>query len=300
MIKKHVFVVFFRFTYCILNIFYYYMSYNNEKKTMNFITGEKIQLSCDHFIGIERDFRYNPNIYKARNKFLDINKINDYFENKKKIFCYNSPFISLELLTNKLKFMKNPFTLVFHNSDESLNEKHLILFENLSLLECIYAQNVIINHEKVIPIPIGLANSQWIHGNPQIHKEVYEMTIIKTKNIYFNFNIGNNPNKRQICYDIINKKDISWNKNLPYKNYLIELKKHKFAICPEGNGIDTHRFWECLYMNTIPICLKNTITTYYKKYFPIVLLDDWRELDITKLKYTTFDHKHLNIENLGI
>lgn len=35
--------------------------------------------------------------------------------------------------------------------------------------------------------------------------------------------------------------------------YLEELANSIFAVCPRGNGIDTHRLWEALYCNTIPI-----------------------------------------------
>lgn len=74
------------------------------------------------------------------------------------------------------------------------------------------------------------------------------------------------------------------------------MKQHKYAICPEGNGIDTHRFWECLYMNTIPICLKNKVTKHYKQYFPIILLNNWEELDVSKLSYSTIDHQYLHMD----
>ncbi len=148
-------------------------------------------------------------------------------------------------------------------------------------------------HEKVYPLPIGLANSQWPHGNSKIYHEVYEMDIKKTKEIYFNFNLNTNRQKRHICYHEIKNKGIVWNNNLSYREYLIELKKHKFCICPEGNGIDTHRFWECLYMNVIPICKKNILTEYYSKIFPLVLLNDWKDLDVSDLQYTVNINKHL-------
>jgi hypothetical protein len=63
------------------------------------------------------------------------------------------------------------------------------------------------------------------------------------------------------------------NKN--YREYLIELKKHKYAICPEGNAIDTHRFWECIYMGVIPICKRNKVVEYFSKNFEINIVDDW-------------------------
>ena len=32
---------------------------------------------------------------------------------------------------------------------------------------------------------------------------------------------------------------------------------YSFELCPEGNGMDTHRFYEALFLNTIPIVKKN-------------------------------------------
>ena len=49
-------------------------------------------------------------------------------------------------------------------------------------------------------------------------------------------------------------------------------------------------------MNTIPICLKNKVTEYYKQYFPIILLNDWQELDVNKLSYSEVDHQYLDLE----
>lgn len=262
---------------------------------MEFISGEKIQFLCNHFVGTDGDFRFNPKVAQYKNRFIYLGS-NANFNNKLLIFCYTHLLDNINELVLTLKGMQNPFKLVLHNSDRNFNHEYLILFEKLPLLQYIYTQNINVEHEKVIPLPIGLANSQWPHGNSKIHQEIYDMPIEKSKEIYFNFNKNTNKEKRNKCYDEIIKKGITWNNNMPYKEYLIELKRHKYAICPEGNGIDTHRFWECLYMNTIPICLKNTLTEYYKKYFPIIILNDWKELDINKLLYSTIDHQYLDME----
>ena len=264
---------------------------------MDFITGEKIQFKCDHFIGSDKDFGSNPTERKYRNKFIYINHDKE-INNKSLIFCYGHLLIHINKLINILKKMKNPFKLIFHNSDAKFSNKDLILFKELPLLECVYTQNMDVNYDKVIPLPIGLANERWKHGDSEIYKEIYETSIEKTKEIYFNFSVNTNPSKRNKCRADIMGKGIKWNKDLSYREYLIELKRHKYAICPEGNGIDTHRFWECLYMDTIPICLKNRITEHYKKYFPIILLDKWKDLDVNELVYSKIDHKYLDINTL--
>ena len=153
-------------------------------------------------------------------------------------------------------------------------------------------------HENVHPLPIGLANSMWTHGNPIVHKEIFEKHVDKTKEIYFNFNISTNVAKRTECFNAIKPLGITWSNNLPYKEYLMELKRHKFAICPDGNGIDTHRFWECLYMNVIPICKKNILAEYYGKFFPIVLLNEWEELDVSKLKHSNVNQQFMDMAHI--
>ena len=53
-----------------------------------------------------------------------------------------------------------------------------------------------------------------------------------------------------------------------------ELASYKFAISPEGNGIDCHRTWECLYLGVIPI-VKNSNPMSYFKELPILFVDDY-------------------------
>ena len=271
---------------------------------MIFISGEKIQNLCNIYLGLEH-LTFNPNI--DRDKIININNLKNEYDNPELIYSYTHILdinqnnlqhggIGINSLIEKLLLFKNPFKLVFHNSDKSFNNEHLVLLEKLPLLQYIYTQNMNVVHKKVLPLPIGLANSMWAHGNPEIHQEVYNMPIKKTKEIYFNFTKDTNTEKRTKCYNDIIKKGIKWNENLPYKEYLIELKRHKYAICPEGNGIDTHRFWECLYMNTIPICLKNILTEYYKQYFPIIILNNWQELEVNKLDYSYIDHQYLDMK----
>jgi hypothetical protein len=252
---------------------------------MHFITGENIQFKCDHFVGKKSDFEYNPNVAKFKERFIYIGN-REAIDNKRFIFCYTHLLTDITELINTLLHLKNPFKLVFHNSDENFDKTHLILFDKLPLLECVHTQNMNVVHKNVHPLPIGLANSMWPHGNSVVHKAIFEKHVDKDKEIYFNFEVNTNLAKRTECFNAIKSLGIPWSNTLPYKEYLIELKRHKFAICPEGNGIDTHRFYECLYMNVIPICKKNILTEHYSKFFPIVLLNEWEELDVSKLKHS--------------
>jgi hypothetical protein len=163
--------------------------------------------------------------------------------------------------------------------------------------------NLFIVNKKLVPIPIGIANSMWGHGNLSIWKLILNKTNLsintKPNNIYMNFTVNTNFIKRQLCLNIMLTYNIPNVPNTNYYNYLNLLSTYKFAICPEGNGIDTHRFWECLYLKTIPICLKNTVTLYYSKLFPIILLDKWDDLNLDNLNdnfYNSFTWTPIKLE----
>lgn len=287
---------------------------------MNIITGEKIQNLCDYYIGSIGDFNFNPNIKNQVSKQIIIDNYN--IENIKKlniknIFCYThiidgqmANFSQQKYKDNLLNILINistPFNIIFHNSDGCFFSCHTELLK-ISNLKKIYTQNLSIEpEERIIPLPIGIANSMWRHGNLNIWNQILKNSSLDNKPnyIYFNFNISTNSTKRKLCYDIITSKNIPNIPNTDYLNYLTILSSYKFAICPEGNGLDTHRFWECLYLKVIPICLKNHITEYYSKIFPIVLLDDWTELNIEKIN-KIFEHANwdnydkLNLDNYYI
>ena len=259
---------------------------------MNIITGEKIQNMCDFYIGQDIDFKFNPYIRNQVNKHIDIDNNNSISNIRKlsinNIFCYTH---ILDYYFNKLFTLltniSTQFNIFFHNSDVNFQQKYLKLFE-IKNLNKIYTQNIDINpNDKVIPLPIGIANSMWKHGNLNIWDKIFNEIDLNLKEhfIYFNFNVNTNKIKRQKCFNVILDKNIENLPNKDYFNYLKLLANYKYAICPEGNGIDTHRFHECLYLKVIPICIRNYLTEYYSKYYPIVLLDDWKELDVLVLKH---------------
>tara|TARA_B100000123_G_C25736040_1_gene431574 strand:- start:143 stop:985 length:843 start_codon:yes stop_codon:yes gene_type:complete len=251
------------------------------------ISGEKIQEMCDYYIGKDRDFNYNPRIKVQKEKFICI----ENFDIKtiqtleiSKVFCYTHILVfKLKSLKTILNNIKTKFELYFHNSDSNFEKENLSLLDIENITK-IYTQNINVPiTKKIMPLPIGIANSMWKHGNINIWNNVLIKKVEKSSNIYFNFNINTNKSKRNLCYNIIKSKNIPFVSNTNYENYLEILGKYKFCICPEGNGLDTHRFWECLYLKVIPICLKNKITEYYSTFFPIILLDKWEDLDVNLL-----------------
>ena len=186
-------------------------------------------------------------------------------------------------LYDKLSEFRNPFRLVLHNSDDEFGEKQL---KYLDIPNCkkIYTQNMNVKHPQVEPLPIGIANSCWDWGDSKIMDEVINEGFSDTNPlfIYANFTKGDGVRyeRRKDCYDILSENGIIMQESTDYKTYLQDLKKFKFCLSPEGNGIDCYRTWEALYMRTIPICKRSVMVEEFAKTFPIYIVDDWKEFDI--------------------
>lgn len=60
------------------------------------------------------------------------------------------------------------------------------------------------------------------------------------------------------------------------EEYLKQINSHKFVLCPRGNGLDTHRFWETLYCGSVPIISKSDLPLRnLERYVPILIIDSY-------------------------
>ena len=264
---------------------------------MNIVTGERIQQLCNIYLGFQEDFDYNPVIKQQPNKQLNLNNLHNEIENPYYIFCYSHRIVEL---SRKIHLLKNKFILVTHNSDGEIRECSEVLhILNNTNLDKWYAQNLCFEHPKLNFIPIGIANSQWQHGNLDLfkHKKLYYYSN-KIKNVYFNFNIDTNKNKRSICFHSLKNK-LEWLNNISPQENIFRLSEYKFCICPEGNGVDSHRLWEAIYLKTIPIVIKSEFTQILEKNgIPIIVIDTWDDFDETKLIYNTALFENENYQKI--
>lgn len=80
------------------------------------------------------------------------------------------------------------------------------------------------------------------------------------------------------CFEKLDGVDIA---SLPaiYKRNL----QYPFWLSPRGNGIDCHRTWEALYLDTIPIVWSSTLDSLFAN-LPILVIKDWKEINENFLK----------------
>ncbi len=238
-----------------------------------FITGDSFRALAQHVYDESSDF--NPeDVRHGDIIFIRTGWVNDFFS---KI----EPHI------------KNPYVLISHNEDLSINDEHVSLLEKSGKILHWFAQNLTISHKNFSPIPIGLQNLYYKNGNilanlRTIQKENNSKTITAT--CLFSI-IGNgNAAERQSIVDI--SKKLSWveTKEVRGIEYARTLSISKFILSPAGSGEDCHRTWEALYLGSIPVVKKTPMTTFYSGIgIPLYIVDSWDELEnITEQQLEAF------------
>jgi len=271
------------------------------------LSGERIQSICDIWCGLPEDFNFNPLIRASPAKHFNLAFLISEWNNPRRIFCYGH---RLPLFQEKQHLLQNPFVLVTHNSDENITERYIPLLENPKLIR-IYSQNPCIRHPRLSMIPIGIANSMWPHGSADaVHAaRTLEIPSERREPVYFFFSLGTNRVQRTACYNALVAKGLQFERRgLPYGEYLKRLSSFLFCICPEGNGIDSHRLWECYYCGVVPILKRCVFTSYLvESGLPCLLVDKWEDVEpasLTKELYHSFPirdavvrfHKFLDFE----
>jgi hypothetical protein len=172
--------------------------------------------------------------------------------------------------------------IISHNSDHGIHDKHLKYLEGNNILKW-YCQNRETSHPKLVSLPIGLANSQWPHGNQELITSIRNEKNIKDILVYKNFDINTNYGERQACNIATSNNGIQLSNNTSLENYWRTLSKSVFVVSPPGNGIDCHRIWEALYLHTVPIVKYHESFTQFK-HLPILFINSWEEVTISSLR----------------
>lgn len=215
---------------------------------------------------------------------------------------------------NDAKHIDRKFILISHNSDGNIVDFHKT--PNLGKGDAVanlmpdhlahwFGQNLNCVHPKIESLPIGLENSQWfpeLRKRGKIGLKLREERQIDNL-LYINHNVNTNPAERLEPYQLFAQ--MSWctavqGKNgAGYDEYIDSIYRHSFVLCPDGNGIDTHRLWECLYLGAIPIVKRGINVGFYRD-LPICTVDDWHEISEEFLlrELSRFNVSPLNVVKL--
>ena len=229
-----------------------------------------------------------------------------------------------------LNKMANPFIVLIGGNDftfpDDYNNSNLLIQHDKVIK--IYAQNSIINNDKVFNLPIGLdyhslyfynGTHEWSDKLSPLDPLIQEQELIEIKNSFIdikytlpiaitNFHLAMDgpPRRSQFRKPIYNclknKECIKWLEKQTRNKFWESMNLYTFVLCPFGNGLDTHRAWEVLCLGRIPIIQKSPLNNVYKN-LPVIEIDDWsciNEEFLINKKNEIIDNINSNIYNFDI
>jgi hypothetical protein len=180
--------------------------------------------------------------------------------------------------SNIHRTISKPYVLITHNGDMNIGPSETSLMDEKIIHW--FAQNALVEHPKLTPIPIGLENAHYVEaGRTSLIRRASAQTIEKNDRILVAFTPHTNPQARtRALEDLRNnpRADIC-EQRMSQGDYLEILKAYGYVASPPGNGEDCHRTWEALYVGTTPIVQASVCMKYFKKIsVPVLVLESWK------------------------
>lgn len=276
-----------------------YSLYSMRASSYPFISGDSFRAHCDHIFD-ETSNGINPYAVK----------------DGQTIFLKADSVYIVRFFRDYYPKINAHFIVVSHNGDHSIpglrNESDLPppgfnLLHYLDNPDCKviiwFGQNIDTIHPKLKPIPIGVANRCWPHGDIDNLRFATRRVLPwkeRLDKIYLNISVGTNRRLREPALNYFsNKSFCSHDIHRSHRDYLLEMKKYKFILCPPGNGMDCHRIWEALLVGSIPIVYRSTLDSLYAD-LPIIIVDDWAQVtpDFLRGKEEEFGQKVFMMEKI--
>jgi hypothetical protein len=157
---------------------------------------------------------------------------------------------------------------------------------NIPTLKAWFGNNIDTRHPTLVAVPLGVPIEKYqpVQGNTRTLYSVSEQRKDKRhdKLAYMNFRLDTYYEERKRVVDMFSNEEWVTTGTLDaseegHKNYLKDIRDHKFCFSPRGNGVDCHRIYECLYLGTIPI-VKRAIALEQFSDLPILFIDEWTDV----------------------
>jgi len=138
-----------------------------------------------------------------------------------------------------------------------------------------FLTNCMVDDPRCEPIPFGIFSDPDSVAKIAAHEPGE-----KTKILYCNF-----QNYTRERYDIkrwFSNEDwatVVWDANVPFEQFLADMSSHWLVAAPPGNGVDSYRVLESIYLGCIPIIESNFNAQAYDG-LPVVGASDIRKLTV--------------------
>ena len=242
-----------------------------------YISGDTFRAFCDYIYDETGNTIIPENILYGDTIFLKTDYLSDFFKDI-------HPKIA------------NPYILVTHNGDLPVPREFAYILDDPKLIVW-FGQNVEYKHPKLKPIPIGIANRYWEHGDIGVVAKMQKITAHHKKKffLYMNFVPSTYMPERPYVFQLFKDKPfctVAVSKD--FTSYLFELAESKFVLSPRGNGQDCHRTWESIYMGAIPIVTSSPLNSLFEG-LPVIVINDWNEVtqEFLEMRYRKMRRKKM-------
>ncbi len=307
---------------------------------MEVISGDKLSDKCDYSFGdhlgglnpVELKGGFMKYAHPSNTEFIEKCK---EFEGKvmtlfiDNIRLYNRPllvntgddakWVTYLLTTNDLLMTcatlpKNKF-VIFCSHEDTPTDDQIVIPDNVLGIHAVNAEHF---GGKIHPFPYGLQRpinrkGDVIDNRIGILKQEIDRPFKPTKLLYINCGLGAERAANDRAY-LTNFEGLDWcttrfNKDSMhftydrYRDFLDEMRDHKFMICPRGHGMDCHRNWELLYMRRVPVMRLSPYFTRLMDGFPVLFVNEWS--DVTEELLLANDHlfqqaQEMNLKKLDL
>jgi len=259
------------------------------------ITGDRVVSLCDAVLALPENLAFHQGL--AMYAKCIINPLSPSFHAHLRAFGVRplKLFVYTHILDQVFPLLDPSLDYIIytHNSDHPFNNVDVV---EAPWVRAVYAQNVAIASPKISFLPIGIANSMWAHGDILTLYDTMRRTYHqkKTHRMYININPATYVYRHKVLHAVAH---LPHSGSKPYKEYLEELASHQFCLCVRGNGIDTHRFWEALYLGVVPVVINNDTTEC--RVFVDALRTHVPFVEITENDLGNLDWNHLLVPYTG-
>jgi len=228
-----------------------------------FLSGDSFARLVDYAVfGLNGNKKINiKKLSKAKSLFVPGNRLQDFIRD------YSDSINARILLTG--------------NSDQNFEEP-ITVPESVVVW---FSQNGTGTDTKWRTLPIGLENKRL--GRPSVQRHYGKsFDCEKELKVLVPPMSPTNPDRIQSIYaakaipTIFNVVT----RSLPENDYFKLVSRHQFVLCCEGNGFDTHRVWETLYLGSFPVLINSpwAQSLNYLK-LPFLIVDSLKSITVEML-----------------
>ena len=255
-------------------------------------------------LNIDDKFRTNTEKYRFANdkndwlcRYNTINRIKDWDSNFIKVIHPHTTSCVKIANGGSLFVIDDPFKSTCKSVDEKMLKRIVPNYDKLGVV----ASENWVGGPTVFHWPIGLESKLVINENQKDNFAHFKQLVAQRNNF-------NDRKKRVLCNDTLNiyKQPTSgqqddrslllravqdmptlvdiWEKRKERKECLSSMSEYAAEAAPEGDGIDTHRFYEDYAFNTRRIVRKGKLTPLHSQFPGTIVLNNWSEIKDVNLE----------------